>query len=58
MKCRRQVDPKMYRGNFQAWGIIARTEGFRGIYTGWGPTFLGYCVSDSIPIYYELISSA
>ncbi|KAI9784748.1 MAG: hypothetical protein M1839_001478 [Geoglossum umbratile] len=42
VKCRRQVDPKMYRGNFEAWGKIARAEGFRGVYTGWGPTFLGY----------------
>jgi solute carrier family 25 (mitochondrial phosphate transporter), member 3 len=32
----------MYSGNFQAWGKIARAEGFRGIYTGWGPTFFGY----------------
>lgn len=42
VKCRRQVDAKMYSGNFQAWGKIARSEGFRGIYTGWGPTFFGY----------------
>jgi len=32
----------MYSGNFQAWGKIARAEGFRGIYTGWSPTFFGY----------------
>lgn len=42
VKCRRQVDPKMYKGNFEAWGKIARAEGVRGIYTGWGPTFWGY----------------
>ncbi|KAE9381819.1 mitochondrial phosphate carrier protein-like protein [Stipitochalara longipes BDJ] len=42
VKCRRQVDSKMYTGNFQAWGKIGRAEGFRGIYTGWGPTFFGY----------------
>jgi solute carrier family 25 phosphate transporter 3 len=42
VKCRRQVDPKMYTGNFQAWGKIGRAEGFRGIYTGWSPTFFGY----------------
>jgi len=42
VKCRRQVDPKMYKGNFEAWGKIGRAEGLRGIYTGWGPTFLGY----------------
>jgi len=42
VKCRRQVDSKMYKGNFEAWGKIGRAEGFRGIYTGWGPTFWGY----------------
>jgi len=42
VKCRRQVDSKMYKGNFEAWGKIARAEGFRGVYTGWGPTFWGY----------------
>ncbi|KAI1333132.1 mitochondrial phosphate carrier protein [Xylariaceae sp. FL0255] len=42
VKCRRQVDSKLYKGNFQAWGMIYRAEGLRGIFTGWGPTFLGY----------------
>lgn len=42
VKCRRQVDSNMYKGNFEAWGKISRAEGFRGIYTGWGPTFWGY----------------
>ncbi len=42
VKVRRQVDSKLYTGNFQAWGHIYRTEGLRGIFTGWGPTFLGY----------------
>ncbi|KAF2204605.1 mitochondrial carrier [Delitschia confertaspora ATCC 74209] len=44
VKCRRQVDPKMYKGNFEAWGKISRAEGFRGVYTGWGPTMWGYSV--------------
>lgn len=42
MKCRRQVDSKLYTSNISAWRIIARTEGFRGIFTGWSPTFFGY----------------
>ncbi|KAK6842820.1 hypothetical protein PG987_003680 [Apiospora arundinis] len=42
VKCRRQVDSKLYKGNFQAWGMIFRQEGLRGIFTGWGPTLLGY----------------
>ncbi|KAF2862360.1 mitochondrial carrier [Piedraia hortae CBS 480.64] len=42
VKCRRQVDPKLYTSNVQAWRKIAATEGFRGIFTGWSPTFIGY----------------
>ncbi|KAK4239070.1 mitochondrial carrier domain-containing protein [Achaetomium macrosporum] len=42
VKTRRQVDSKLYKGNFQAWGHIYRTEGLRGIFTGWSPTFFGY----------------
>ena len=42
VKTRRQVDSKLYKSNFQAWGHIYRTEGVRGIFTGWGPTFFGY----------------
>jgi hypothetical protein len=44
VKCRRQVDSKMYKGNFEAWGKISRAEGLRGIFTGWSPTFFGYSV--------------
>ncbi|KAM7208110.1 Mitochondrial carrier domain containing protein [Naviculisporaceae sp. PSN 640] len=42
VKTRRQVDSKLYKGNFQAWGHIFRSEGVRGIFTGWSPTFFGY----------------
>ncbi|GAB7354103.1 hypothetical protein MBLNU459_g4669t1 [Dothideomycetes sp. NU459] len=42
VKCRRQVDSKLYKGNFEAWGKISRAEGIRGIYTGGSPTFFGY----------------
>ncbi|KAL8796687.1 MAG: hypothetical protein Q9195_001077 [Heterodermia aff. obscurata] len=42
VKCRRQVDSKLYKGNFEAWGKIGRAEGIRGIFTGWGPTLYGY----------------
>lgn len=44
MKCRRQVDPNLYKGNFEAWGKIGRAEGIRGVFTGWSPTFIGYSV--------------
>lgn len=42
VKCRRQVDSNLYKGNFQAWRLIFRAEGFRGIFTGGSPTFFGY----------------
>ncbi|KAF2155902.1 mitochondrial carrier [Myriangium duriaei CBS 260.36] len=42
VKCRRQVDSKLYKGNFEAWGKISRAEGIRGVYTGGSPTFFGY----------------
>lgn len=43
VKCRRQVDPKIYTSNFQAWSKIFRAEGLRGVFFGWSPTFVGYC---------------
>ncbi|EEA19051.1 Cu/Pi carrier [Talaromyces marneffei ATCC 18224] len=42
VKCRRQVDPTLYKGNMEAWKLIYRAEGVRGVFTGWSPTFFGY----------------
>ena len=42
MKCRRQVDPKIYKSNVIAWRTIYRGEGLRGVFFGWAPTFIGY----------------
>ncbi|CAG7945326.1 unnamed protein product [Penicillium nalgiovense] len=42
VKCRRQVDPKIYSSNIQAWRTIFSKEGLRGVFFGWSPTFLGY----------------
>jgi len=42
VKCRRQVDPKLYTSNVQAWRTIVKAEGVRGIFFGWSPTFIGY----------------
>lgn len=53
VKCRRQVDAKLYKGNFEAWGKIYRGEGLRGVFTGWGPTFFGY----SVRLYPPFLSS-
>ena len=43
VKCRRQVDPKIYSSNLSAWGSIYKAEGIRGVFFGWSPTFVGYC---------------
>ncbi|OQD77277.1 hypothetical protein PENDEC_c003G00208 [Penicillium decumbens] len=42
IKCRRQVDPALYRSNMQAFSKIRSLEGLRGVFTGWSPTFFGY----------------
>jgi len=42
VKCRRQVNDKLYKSNMQAWRKIFAEEGFRGIFTGWSPTYVGY----------------
>ncbi|KAF2132684.1 mitochondrial carrier [Dothidotthia symphoricarpi CBS 119687] len=48
VKCRRQVNSTLYKGNFEAWGKIGRAEGLRGVFTGWGPTFWGYSVQGGL----------
>lgn len=42
IKCRRQVDSSMYKSNMDAFRKIRAAEGFRGVFTGWSPTFFGY----------------
>ncbi|KAF7117819.1 hypothetical protein CNMCM5793_007122 [Aspergillus hiratsukae] len=42
VKCRRQVDPQLYKSNIEAWRLIRSAEGIRGVFTGWSPTFFGY----------------
>ncbi|KAG9633893.1 hypothetical protein KCU60_g20280, partial [Aureobasidium melanogenum] len=34
VKCRRQVDSKLYSSNLQAWSTIFRKEGLRGVFFG------------------------
>ncbi|MCJ1240925.1 hypothetical protein MMC14_008929 [Varicellaria rhodocarpa] len=43
VKCRRQVDSKIYSSNLSAWRSIYAAEGLRGVFFGWSPTFVGYC---------------
>ncbi|KFZ24266.1 hypothetical protein V502_01258 [Pseudogymnoascus sp. VKM F-4520 (FW-2644)] len=42
VKCRRQVDPKIYSSNVNGWSTIYREAGLRGVFFGWSPTFVGY----------------
>ncbi|RHZ71490.1 hypothetical protein CDV55_105841 [Aspergillus turcosus] len=42
IKCRRQVDPQLYKSNMEAFRLIRSAEGIRGVFTGWSPTFFGY----------------
>ncbi|CZT19228.1 probable mitochondrial phosphate carrier protein [Ramularia collo-cygni] len=44
VKCRRQIDGKLYKGNVDGWRKIIKAEGVRGLYTGGSPTFFGYSV--------------
>jgi len=48
VKCRRQVDSKLYKGNVEGWRTIIRSEGARGLYTGGSPTFFGYSVQGAL----------
>ncbi|KAJ2960521.1 hypothetical protein NQZ79_g4107 [Umbelopsis isabellina] len=42
VKCRNQVKPGMYKGTFSGWATIYKAEGLRGVFTGIGPTAIGY----------------
>ncbi|KAF1982406.1 mitochondrial phosphate carrier protein 2 [Aulographum hederae CBS 113979] len=42
VKCRRQVDANIYKSNLSAWSSIYKSEGLRGVFFGWSPTFVGY----------------
>ena len=42
VKCRRQVDPKLYSSLFSGIRTISSTQGVGGLMTGWFPTLVGY----------------
>ncbi|OAV89503.1 hypothetical protein, variant [Puccinia triticina 1-1 BBBD Race 1] len=44
VKCRRQVDKALYKGNFDGWSKIYNSGGLSALYTGVGPTWIGYSV--------------
>ncbi|GAA6037305.1 hypothetical protein JCM8097_008674 [Rhodosporidiobolus ruineniae] len=48
VKCRKQVDKNIYKSNTDGWKKIYATEGgFRGLYTGFSPTLIGYSLQGS-----------
>lgn len=55
VKCRLQVNPKLYSGIFNGWGVIGRAEGLAGLYTGWLPTLIGYSMQGACKYgFYEI----
>jgi solute carrier family 25 (mitochondrial phosphate transporter), member 3 len=44
VKTRRQVDPHRYKSMIGGWRTIYSAEGLRGVFFGWTPTFVGYCL--------------
>jgi solute carrier family 25 phosphate transporter 3 len=44
VKCRRQVDPTLYKSLGEGLSKLSQTEGFgsKGLALGWGPTLVGY----------------
>ncbi|KAG7806785.1 hypothetical protein KL921_004579 [Ogataea angusta] len=47
VKCRLQVKPGLYKGNLDGIKSIIKTEGLRKVFTGIGPTFIGYGLQGS-----------
>jgi len=44
VKCNMQANPKEFKGTIQGFGRIYSQTGMRGLFTGWGPTAVGYSV--------------
>lgn len=42
VKCRRQVDPNLYKSVGDGFKKIMAGDGVGGLFVGWGPTFVGY----------------
>ena len=42
VKCRRQVNPKLYSSIFNGWATIYKSRGVAGLFEGWVPTLIGY----------------
>jgi len=44
VKCNMQIAPKKYTSVTGGFRTVVAEEGLRGLYRGWAPTFVGYCI--------------
>lgn len=44
VKCNMQIAPKKYTSISTGFKLVVSEEGFRGLYRGWAPTFIGYSI--------------
>lgn len=42
VKCNMQIEPKKYKSISSSFKLILKDKGVKGLFKGWGPTFLGY----------------
>jgi solute carrier family 25 phosphate transporter 3 len=42
VKCNMQIDPKKYTSIGQAFGLVMKEQGVKGLVKGWAPTLFGY----------------
>jgi solute carrier family 25 (mitochondrial phosphate transporter), member 3 len=55
VKCRRQVNPELYKSLTQGIKLAYHESGLRGLYLGWQPTILGYGIQGSTKYgFYEI----
>jgi solute carrier family 25 phosphate transporter 3 len=55
VKCRRQVQPNLYKGIYDGFSKIKATEGILGLGVGWIPTLIGYSMQGAVRFgFYEI----
>ncbi|KAI9263773.1 mitochondrial carrier domain-containing protein [Sporodiniella umbellata] len=58
VKCRNQVKPGLYKSVFDGWKTIAKSEGTGAVFTGIGPTAIGYALQGAGKYgFYEVFKS-
>ena len=55
VKCRRQIDPSMYKSLGDGLKTLYKTQGLKGLFLGWQPSILGYGLQGSMKYgFYEI----